>query len=102
MMQFLSPPERSIRDSAHALDIYLAVHTKIPLKYKFGTCWSFVLWEFDGSKFNIRKKEELLSQKKSSKTAFTGGVKSEFILQVYCLNYTIKARPCMIINLDEC
>lgn len=32
MMQFLSPPERSVRDSAHAVDIHLAAHTEIPLK----------------------------------------------------------------------
>lgn len=38
-MQFLSPPERSVRDSAHAVDIYLAVHTKIPLKFESGTRW---------------------------------------------------------------
>lgn len=51
-MQFLSPPERSVRDSAHAVDIHLAAHTEIPLKYKFGSCWR-VLREFDASKFNI-------------------------------------------------
>lgn len=28
-----------IRDSAHAVDIYLAVHTKILLKLGTGTCW---------------------------------------------------------------
>lgn len=60
-MQFLSPPERSVRDSAHAVDIHLAAHTEIPLKYKFGSRWR-VLREFDASKFNI-------SQKKKQKTS---------------------------------
>lgn len=65
-MQFLSPPERSTRDSAHAVDIYLAAHAEIPLKYKFGSCWR-PLWELDCSKFNIRRKDELLSQINSVK-----------------------------------
>lgn len=56
-MQFLSPPERSIHDSAHAVDIHLAVRTKIPLKFKFGACWR-ELGELDGSKFNTRKKKK--------------------------------------------
>lgn len=57
MMQFLSPPERSVRDSAHAVDIHLAAHTEIPLKYKFGSC-SRVLREFNASKFNISQKKK--------------------------------------------
>lgn len=37
-MQFLLPPGKGqIRDSAHAVDIYLAVHTEIPLKLWSGT-----------------------------------------------------------------
>lgn len=52
-MQFLSPPERSVRDSAHAVDIYLAVHTRIPLKFESGTCWR-ELGELDASNVNIR------------------------------------------------
>lgn len=52
-MQFLPPPERSVRDSAHAVDIYLAACTEIPLKYKFGTCWG-VHGELDASKFNMK------------------------------------------------
>lgn len=56
-MQFLSPPERSVRDSAHAVNIHLAAHTEIPLKYKFGSWWR-VLREFDASKFNISQKKK--------------------------------------------
>lgn len=62
MMQFLSPPERSVRDSAHAVDIHLAEHTEIPLKYKFGSCWR-VLREFDASKFNISQKKKKPSER---------------------------------------
>lgn len=68
MMQFLSPPERSVRDSAHAVNIHLAAHTEIPLKYKFGSCWR-VLREFDASKFNISQKKKKKQVKEQSHEA---------------------------------
>lgn len=67
-MQFLSPPERSVRDSAHAVNIHLAAHTEIPLKYKFGSCWR-VLREFDASKFNISQKKKKNQVKEQSHEA---------------------------------
>ncbi len=101
-MQFLSPPERSVRDSAHVVDISLAVHTEIPLKFESGTCWR-VLGELDASNVNIKGgKKRITDPNKSSKTAFIiGGVQLELTLRAYCLDYTIKAWPCMIINGDE-
>lgn len=94
MMQFLSAPERSVRDSAHAVDIYLAVHTKIPLKYKFGTCWRIVLREQDRSKRSARKERTRVAEPdECGKTAFTEAEKSGFILQAHCLSHTIKAGP---------
>lgn len=69
MMQFLSPPERSVRDSAHAVNIHLAAHTKIPLKYKFGSCWR-VLREFNASKFNISQKKKNQVKEQSHEAGF--------------------------------
>lgn len=69
MMQFLSPPERSVRDSAHAVNIHLAAHTEIPLKYKFGSCWR-VLREFDASKFNISQKKKNQVKEQSHEAGF--------------------------------
>lgn len=68
-MQFLSPPERSVRDSAHAVNIHLAAHTEIPLKYKFGSCWR-VLREFDASKFNISQKKKKQVKEQSHEAGF--------------------------------
>lgn len=68
-MQFLSPPERSVRDSAHAVNIHLAAHTEIPLKYKFGSCWR-VLREFDASKFNISQKKKNQVKEQSHEAGF--------------------------------
>lgn len=68
-MQFLSPPERSVRDSAHAVNIHLAAHTEIPLKYKFGSCWR-VLREFNASKFNISQKKKNQVKEQSHEAGF--------------------------------
>lgn len=81
MMQFLSPPERSVRDSAHAVNIHLAAHTEIPLKYKFGSCWR-VLREFDASKFNISQKKKNQVKEQSHEAGFTRRAAS-ILLKLY-------------------
>ena len=70
-MQFLSPPERSIRDSAHAVDIYLAVHTEIPLKMNLahaGECWG----SQTRPNLTLGGKKRITDLSQSRKTAFMG------------------------------